>query len=81
MLSTIRTEKALKARLRTIARDALDRNVSEAEVQTWANEVYERPTPRFPHKSPLRTARAQGPATVATQETVLSNRTNLEGLQ
>lgn len=48
MLSTIQTDKALKTRLRAIARDALGLNASEAEVEAWANEAYDGPTPRFP---------------------------------
>ena len=48
MLSTIKTDRNLKARLRAIAREALGPNASEAEVEAWAHEAYDGPTPRFP---------------------------------
>lgn len=56
MLSTIQTDKALKTRLRTAARDALGLNASEAEVEAWANEAYEGPTPKFPPQEAPETA-------------------------
>ena len=43
MLSTIQTDRELKTRLRAVARKALGPDASEADVEAWANEVYDGP--------------------------------------